>query len=63
MFLYACVNFSCSIMLIFCYIQRQGPECFFCPAPLLTNEGLFQLANQDQYDGTALSWPVSFPAV
>jgi hypothetical protein len=32
--------------LFFCYIQRQGPESFFCPATLLTNEGLVQSANQ-----------------
>ncbi len=45
-FIYACVNFSCSIMLNFLLHTAPRARMFFCPATLLTNEGLVQSANQ-----------------
>jgi hypothetical protein len=61
-FIYICVKFSCSILLIFCYIQCRGPEWFFCPATLLTNEGLVQSANQRlvwRHGGIWIAWAAS----
>ncbi len=45
-FMYACVNFSCSIMLIFLLHTAPRARIVFCPAALLTNESLVQSANE-----------------